>query len=241
MARGLTAVVGLLATLGWLVRWPNEFLDVPMTVLWVAPLGLLGLSSYGGEILFRVFFFALPCMAFYVGALVLSPDQGGTSWRRGVATGALSALPITGFLFACYGHEDSNFFAADEVAAARFLDAVAPNGTLLVEAMPNYPSRFSRYEQFVYVPLIAWPRGSVEESENAYSLGQVVEMMTDPKYPAAFLVVTDSQPATLSVPGRESIAEILREIEESGRFEMVYESPDARIYTIAASDSGASQ
>lgn len=240
MARGLTAAVGLLAVLGWLVRLRRGFLDIPMTLLWLAPIGLLGLSSYGGEILFRVFFFALPCMAFYIGALVPDAAHGGTALRRGVVTGALSALLIAGFLFAYYGHEDSNYFAADEVAAAEYLDAVAPDGALLVEVTSNYPSRFSRYEQFTYVPLIAWPRGNVEESENAYSLGQIVEMMTDPSYSAAFLVVTDSQLAALSVPGLESIAEIQREIEESGQFTVIYESPDARIFTIATTGSGVS-
>lgn len=234
MARGLTAAVGALAVLGWLVRLRRGYLDLPMTILWLAPIGLLALSSYGGEILFRVFFFALPFMAFYIGALVPGDVQRTFRWPQGLVTAGLSALLITGFLFAYYGHEDSNYFPADEVAAAEYLDTVAPEGTLLVEVTPNYPSRFRRYEQYTYIPLIAWPRGSVEESENAYSLAQIVEMMADPKYPAAFLMVTQGQLATLSVPGLESIAAIQHEIEASGEFKMVYESPDAQIYTLAS-------
>jgi hypothetical protein len=228
-----------LAALGWLVRLRRGYLDIPMTLLWLAPIGLLALSSYGGEILFRVFFFALPFMAFYIGALVLGSAHGRFRWPQGLVTAGLSALLITAFLFAYYGHEDSNYFAADEVAASEYLDAVAPDGTLLVEVTPNYPSRYRRYEQYTYVPLVAWPRGNVEESENAYSLEQIVEMMADPRYPAAFLVVTDGQLATLSLPGLESITQIQREIVESGQFRLVYESPDAQIYTLASRESGA--
>ena len=45
MARGLTAAVGLLAALGWLVRLRRGYLDVPMTLLWLAPIGLQSASE----------------------------------------------------------------------------------------------------------------------------------------------------------------------------------------------------
>jgi hypothetical protein len=200
---------------------------------------MLVLSSYGGEILFRVFFFALPFMAFYVGALVPGDAQGRFRWLQWLVTAGLSALLITGFLFAYYGHEDSNYFPPDEVAAAEYLDAVVPPGSLVVEVTPNYPSRYSRYEEYTYIPLIAWPRGNVEESENAYTLDQIVEMMADPRYTDAYLIVSHGQLATLSVPGLQSIVDIQREIEESSQFEVVYQSPNAEIYTLAARDPGA--
>lgn len=240
MARGLTAAVGLLAALGWWIRLRRGFLDVPMTLLWLAPVGLLVLSSYGGEILFRVFFFALPFMAFYIGALVPGDSQGRFRWPQWLVTGGLSALLITGFLFAYYGHEDSNYFAPDEVAASDYINAVSPPGTLLVEVTPNYPSRYSRYEQFTYIPLISWPRGTVEESENSYTFERIVEMMADPKYPAAYLIVSDGQLATLSVPGLESIVDIERELAASDQFTIVYESPTAEIFTLASRLPGAS-
>lgn len=234
MARGLTAAVGLLAALGWLLRLRRGLLDVPMTLLWLAPIGLLGLSSYGGEILFRVFFFALPFMAFYIGALVPGDRQGRFRWPQWVVTAGLSALLITGFLYAYYGHEDSNYFAPDEVAASDYIDAVAPAGTVLIEVTPNYPSRYRRYEQYTYIPLISWPRGTVEESENSYTLERIVEIMADPKYPAAYLIVSDGQLATLSVPGVDSIVDIERELAASDKFAIVYDSPTAEIFTLAS-------
>jgi hypothetical protein len=64
--------------------------------------------------------------------------------------------------------------------------------------------------------------------------------MADPRYPAAFFGVTDGQLATLSVPGLESITKIQREIVESSQFRLVFESPDAQIYTLASREPGAS-
>jgi hypothetical protein len=232
MARGLTAVVGILAVLGWIRRLRQGYLDLALTLLWLAPVGLLAIS-YGGEILFRIFFFALPFMAFYVAAL-FAPRPDVKNGARSLALVAIaSALLALGFLFAYFGHEQSNYFRPGEVAAAEYLAEVAPDGALLVEAAPNYPSRYRRYEQFIYVPLIAWPRGSVEESVNSYSLEDIELMMADPDYPATYFVITRGQLLELTLPGLASIESIQREIDASGHFEIVYENDDATIYRLA--------
>lgn len=229
MARGLTAVVGILAVLGWIRRLRQGYFDLALTLLWLAPVGLLAIS-YGGEILFRVYFFALPLMAFYVAAL-FAPPLGASNAVRSLALVAIVSVPLaTGFLFAYFGHEKANYFRPGEAAASDYLAEVAPDGALLVEASPNYPSRYRRYEQFVYVPLIAWPRGNVEESVNAYSLEDIERMMSDPAYPATYLVITRGQLLELSLPGLASIEAIQRQIDASRDFEVVYQNDDATIY-----------
>lgn len=236
MARGLTAAVGLLAILGWIRRYRQGYLDPAMSVLWVVPVGLLAVSNYGGEILFRVFFFALPFMAFYMGALAAPALDAWRSWPRMVLTAIISLALATAYLFAYFGHEQSNYFRPGEVAAAEYLDQISPEGTLLVEVTPDYPSRFRRYEQYVYVPLVAWPRGNVEESENAYSLEDIVEMMRDPARPAAYFVVTDGQLLALSVPGLASVEAILDEIASSDQFTPIFENDHATIYALAGNE-----
>lgn len=231
-ARALTAAVGLLAALGWLRRFRQGYLDLPLTLLWVAPIALLVLSSYGGEILFRVYFFALPFMAFYLAAL-FAPQARGFALQALVAVALASAILAAGFLVAYYGHEESNYFRPGEVAAAEYLDRVAPDGALIVEGSPNYPSRYHRYEQFVYVPLVAWPRGNVEESVNAYSLADIEQMMADRAYPATYLIITRSQKVEMSVPGLASLEAIQREIEKSGAFEILFRNDAATIYGLA--------
>lgn len=228
VARGLTAAVGLLALLGWLRRFRQGYLDLALTLLWLAPVGLLAIS-YGGEILFRVYFFALPFMAFYVAAL-FAPRRA-TQTVKAMALAALaSVLLATGFLFAYYGHEKSNYFRPGEIAASDYLAEVAPAGSLIVEASPNYPSRYRRYEDFVYIPLIAWPRGNVEESINAYNLEDIVRMMSGPAYPETYLIITRGQLLELSRPGLASIESIQKEIDSSGAFEVVFQNDDAIVY-----------
>ncbi len=239
MARGLSAAVGLLAVLGWIRLFRRGYLSIPLTLLWFVPLGLLGVSGYGGEILFRVYFFALPFMAFFVAALFAPRAGAAWSWPMPLLTAVVSILLATGFLFAYYGHEQSNMFRSGEVAASEFLDTIAPDGALLVEATPNYPSRYQRYEQYVYIPLVAWARGNVEESQNAYSLDDIDIMMSSDTYPAAYLVITRGQLLELSRPGLASIEQIQREIEASPRFEVIFRNDDATIYTIAGRGPGA--
>jgi hypothetical protein len=237
MARAVTAAVGLLALVGWLRRFRQGYLDLSLTLLAVVPLGGLAVSGYGGEILFRTYFFALPFLAFFVAALFAPKGNAAGTALSMVAAAIACVVLAIGFLFAYYGHEQSNYFRPDEVAAAEYLADTAPDGSLIIEASPNYPSRFRRYEEFVNVPLVAWARGTVEESTNAYSLDDIVEMMSDAKYPAAYLIMTRSQLLDLSQPGVASIERIQREIEASGKFKVIYHSDDATIYTLASQAS----
>lgn len=237
MARGLTAAVGLLAVAGWTRRFRQGYLDVPLTLLWIVPMGLLAVSNYGGEILFRVFFFALPFMAFYVAALFVSGERTmGT--LRAVASATVSGLLAIAFLFAYYGHEQSNYFRPGEVAAAEYLMENAPPGALFVEVSPNYPSRFARYEEFTYVPLIVWPRGSIEASTNTYTPQDILDMMTGPTYSATYLIFTDSQLLDLSRPGLASVEELRQNIDSSGRYRVVYQNANATIYMLAVDQPG---
>ncbi|MGW9036846.1 glycosyltransferase, partial [Streptomyces sp. NPDC055721] len=67
--RGLSAAVILLAVACLLVRPWTRRTGLPL--LAVAPLPLLALNAYGGEMLFRAYLFALPAAAFLVAALLL--------------------------------------------------------------------------------------------------------------------------------------------------------------------------
>ena len=238
MARGVTAAVGLIAVLGWLRRLRRGVLDPGMTLLWLAPLGLLAVSGYGGEVLFRVYFFALPAMAFFVAALCYPAPEAGRGRRGALLPILLTAALATGSLFAYYGHERTNYFRPGEVAAADFLAETAPSGSLVIEASSNYPSRHRRYEQFTYVPLVAWARGNAEESRNAYTLADIEEMMADPRYPAAFLIVSRSQIEGLSLPGQASVEDLLRQVEASDDFAPLLANGDATVYGLAERGPG---
>lgn len=67
---GLTASVGILALLGGIRRLRSGNWDLTAALLVLAPTTVLVATSYGGEIVFRVYLFSLPSMAFFVAALL---------------------------------------------------------------------------------------------------------------------------------------------------------------------------
>lgn len=64
-----TAVVWGLAFVGCLWRIRRGYRDVDAMLLAIAPFPLLVVQPYGGEMLLRIYLFALPCMAFFGASL----------------------------------------------------------------------------------------------------------------------------------------------------------------------------
>ncbi|MBI5564482.1 MAG: hypothetical protein HY870_06280, partial [Chloroflexi bacterium] len=140
MGRALTGGLWLLAVLGGLRRMRQGHRDWRPFLLLIAVLSLPLINSYGGEILFRVYLFALPSAAFFAAALIY-PDAAVTESRRTpwVAV-AVSAVLLIGFVFAYYGKDRQYYFTPNEVAAAEFLYGTAPPNSLLIEGTRNYPT-----------------------------------------------------------------------------------------------------
>jgi hypothetical protein len=74
---GLAAVMAGLAVLGLIRRWHRRIADRALLVLLVAPVTIVGLQSYGGEISMRVYMFALPAAA-VLAACLFFPGPRGT-------------------------------------------------------------------------------------------------------------------------------------------------------------------
>ncbi|WP_432845315.1 hypothetical protein ACQPXB_30505 [Amycolatopsis sp. CA-161197] len=65
---GLTGVVGALALGGWWVRHRRGLHSLPLVLLAAAPLAMVALQSYGGEVFVRCYLFALPFAALLAAA-----------------------------------------------------------------------------------------------------------------------------------------------------------------------------
>jgi hypothetical protein len=234
MGRGLTVLVMLLAGIGYIRRLRNGHFDLAALLMVIAPFFLLLANSYGGEILFRIYFFAVPFMAFFIAGLIYPRNNNIRSWKAPAAAAALSLIMLVGFLFSYYGKEKQYYFSAGEVSAAKYLYNTAPPGSLIVEGSRNYPSLFRNYEQFTYVPMNREP----EDSRLTIIDDPVVVMerwMSNPEYPAAYLIITRSMKAENDMVGimpSGSFNIIESKLEQSGRFEVLYSDPDAKIYTL---------
>ena len=238
--RGLSALISLAAIAGIIRRMAHNILDMPAILLAAAPLPMLLVSSYGGEIIFRVYFFALPFAAFLASGLVFvgAPQARGEnqpdkrSWITGAFVTGMSIVLLAGLLLSYYGKERQYHFTAQEVQAARIIYQNAPANTLLIEGSRNYPSQFLNYENFIYVPLDREPGETITKvlSQPDKVLG---EWMTDKRYSDAYLIITRSQKAYINAVGgmpAGSLEMVEDRLRKSPNFIIVYDSPDAVVF-----------
>ena len=196
-ARVLTLLVIGLALTGLLREWRRGRTHGLMAVLAGLPVLLVGLSSYGGEVLFRVVLFALPALAF----LAATPLVADRSRRGGAALVAIaSAVLLPLFLLAHLGNERQYAFGIDEVELVQDLYATAPPGSLLVEGSRNYPTQSLRYEVFTYVPIDREPVDGRRRvlADPAEVLG---EWLDNEAYTATYLLLTRSMVAATEASG----------------------------------------
>ncbi len=253
--RALTLCVWGLAFLGvarHVYRWRTRS-DWGLIALAGAPFLLLVGNAYGGEVLFRVYLFALPFMGLWVASLFFAGDEPPTSrtlsqpmsqpmsWWRGAAIVLLSALLLSGFTVAYYGKEQQYYFSPDEVEAAQAMYRAAPAGSLIVEGSPNYPSRFTHYENYIHVALTREPLASRKRILAQPAL-EMKRWMSGDVYTDAYLILTRGQRADVDALGElppGSLGRIERVLRDSPDFEVFFENEDAVIFTLSPLAAGA--
>lgn len=236
-ARGLTVSIGLLAFGGFVRRWRRGKRDLAYLALAAAPFPMLAANSYGGEMIFRVYLFALPFVAFFAAALLYPAPGAGTSWRTPLGVMAVSGLLLGGLLLAYAGRERMNYFTPGEVEAAEYLYRHAPAGALVVGASDNYPSLFLNYEEYTHVVLTGRSAARGQRVTLASDpLTFIDTLMNDSKYTASYLIITRSQKAQIEMDGvlpPGAIERIEQVVRQSDEFRIVYENEDGVIFTPA--------
>lgn len=235
MGRGLSAAIILLGGLGAFWRLRKGYLDLPALLLAAAPFLVLFLNSYGGEAIFRVFFFMLPYLAFLAAAALVPSHQSARNWFHSILIGGISLVFLIAFLFAYYGKERQYSFTKLEVEAAEYLYSQAPPNALLVEGSRNYPTLFLNYENFTYVAIDREPKESVNkllaDPENV-----LYRWLSDSRrYSSSYLIITRSQKLYTDeirdIPSG-SLDKIEAALRNSNKFEVVYSNKDAVIFRV---------
>jgi O-antigen/teichoic acid export membrane protein/aminoglycoside phosphotransferase len=243
VARGLVVAIAALAIIGAVRQIRAHRIDRAAVILALAPLLLFASGSYEGEILFRIYLFAVPFLA-YLAAHAFLPHRGrpSRSWWPAIASTAGCAAVLAGFLFAYYGKEHEYYFTPAEVAASKYLYAHAPSNALLIDGTTNYPHQFENYERFDYVTLSREPPAS--QARFASSPATVLsEWMSDEEHSDAFLIITRSQKAEVSDEGvmpPGSLDRIEDALLDSPQFRVVLQNSDAIIFALARDPRGAS-
>jgi hypothetical protein len=236
----LTGILWLLALLGASVRFRRGHRDGAMVMVALAPLLLMGLNPYGGEILLRVYLFSLPAMAFFSAALFFNETNGRlNSWRRyltRIGAAAASMALLISFLYARYGNAQMDRFTPDDVAAVKRLYEIAPRGSLLLAGTYNIPWRWQRYAAYEYIQLDderTWKllRGSRRDFDRFVEI--TTERLAAEPAGRAYLIFTPSmQPwinFTASAPS-DTIRRLESAFARSNRVRTVFSRRGAKIF-----------
>lgn len=223
----MTLAVWGLAFLGMIRRMRNGRRDSTFTILAIAPFVMLGLQSYGGEMLLRVYLLSLPFMAFFAAGLVFPAPQSAPSWRTITAAGLVGFVLLGGFFLTRYGNEKMDMFTQAEVDAYQTLYNVAPPGAEIAASSPKDPAKFEKYEQYsvIYMP----------DEAAAGDVPAIISRMEHKPAPARYLILTRSQAAYLQLyygMSSETWDQLLKSLQASPRFELIYSNQDAQIFLL---------
>lgn len=238
IGRALTLGVLAFAMLGGFRRWRLGYRDGLAAAILFSALPLMA-NRYGGEIHFRVYLFALPMLALFAAAAFF-PTVGRGAGRISLAAfGITAVLGVIGFLFANNGKDREYTFTRDEVDAAAWLYGQAPPNSLLIEGARNYPSQFMNYENFAYLPISEENR-NVRNALIAAPEQTLSRWLSDEKWKAGYIIITRSQKALTDAEGvmpPASLDGIEIRLMNSAQFEVVYSSPNTKIFMLHAAAS----
>lgn len=221
------AMTWAVAGFGVIRRLRKGHTDVTLLVGLLSPFLVLGGQSYGGEAILRVFLFSLPFSAMFW-SLALLPDRSVVLSRAKVVLAAVVAIAIVPvFVLARYGNEQYEYVAKGEYVAAKRLYEVAPEGSILVAVDSNTPWKIKHVDQYDYLP--ALDDFQLDNVDLIYG-----EMTSKPKH-QSYLYVSRSQVENIALrTGRphDWDDELMLRLVASGKFRIIYENQDARIYTL---------
>lgn len=230
----MTLFVWGLGLLGGIRRLRHGHWDLTYALLAGTPFMLMGMQAYGGELLLRVYLFALPFMCFFAAALFYPSPSAGTSWRTTAAAILMGTALLGGFVFCRYGNERMDYMTHQEVDAVRYLYSVAEPGSLMVAASPNLAWRFQDNEKFDYAP--------VSDSILIGDVDGIARLMANKKYPRTYLVMTRSQGAYaelfMGIPDA-AWSQFKLGLAASSKFTVLYQNDEALIVTLAPGVKGA--
>jgi hypothetical protein len=225
----LTAAVWVLAGVGLLRRLRRGTPDWSIVTLAAAPFPVILLQGYGGEMLLRIAYFALPFMA-CLGALAFYPSTAAEDrrrrWTAGLV-GMLSAALVVAFLLARYGNERFESFTPGEFDAVRYLYDHAPAGSRLVALSSSLPWQYRDVERYDYLSAADVTTGHLDEIDTYRNL--LKEHGAGP----AYLVLTRAQWADIELNSGyrpDVVANLTRQLQVSRDFRLVYENPDATVF-----------
>jgi len=235
VSRGLSAAVALFAFAGGLLRLKNGNFDFTAALLTLAPIPVLVATPYGGEIVFRLYLFAVPFLAFFAATLIVPGDRTPFGMLRLCNTAVVLFAMATAFVVANNGKDEQYYFSHAEIEAANWLYSNSQPGQLLIEGNRSYPSQFKNYENFVYVPLSEELPDIEDDLLNSPSELVVRWLRQSPN--GGYVILTRSQKAAFEnlglLPAGE-IANLEQKLTSSPHLKIAFSNSEAKIFTLSS-------
>ena len=198
------ALVWMLAVVGAIVGYRRKAPWLAAAAAALAPLVLIPLQPYGGELLLRLYLFSLPFAVCLAVLPLMSDHTAGLSLRRALALLLMGAVLATSTVVSRYGNDGMESFSDDELAVVNHLYSTAPTGSVLIEAVRNTPWRFQHYADYDYRALVA-----AEPIPDAAPLSCDAANQIAHKA-GAYLIVTESQREAAELRGSTPTGDLQR-------------------------------
>ncbi|MGH2443873.1 MAG: hypothetical protein ACRDFX_12030, partial [Chloroflexota bacterium] len=234
----MSLAIWALAALGAVRLLRRRSLDLSRSVLALTPFLFLPLNAYGGEMLLRVYLFALPFIVFLAAGLVYPPGNEGRGVRTAVVSSCMVLALTAGLLVSRYGNERMNYFAARDLRAVNWTYRHAPPQSLLVSANGNLPWRGRHYQNFTYFSLTDldhWSSLLQVPRKMRVALAGEMRKNTFRGSQRAYLIMTPSQEAEFRMfgnSGGQTIHSIETALHKQRLARLVFSDGNAKVYRL---------
>ncbi len=228
MRLAMTFFVWGLALVGAVRRLRKGHQDVNYVLLALAPFPLFVVQPYGGEMLLRIYLFALPPMVFFAASVFYPTSTSGRSRWTAVVVAGICITLLGGFLFTRYGNERQDYMTNAEVAGVHYLYSIARPGSIFIEGSDGTPWQLQDFEKYDTYSLTE----KLYHAVAARDVNAIVQFIESKKYTNAYLIFTRSQKTTAESSlglSSDALDRLEYVLVSSGRFRFVYGNPDAQI------------
>jgi hypothetical protein len=225
-----SCAIWLLAIAGFARRLASRRFDAAIVVLGASPFVLPVLQPYGGEVLLRVFLFALPAVAFFIATLAFPSTDAGRSWPAVASVAIVGCLLLSAFEYTRYGNERLDHFSRGDVATVRAMYRLAPPGSTLVAGSYNIPWQYRDYADYEYrfvTELKAW-------RQDKKSPKLITELRDSFGKNGSYVVITQSTKiSTTLLDGRPGqLTRFVKALRRSRAAREIYRGPDGDVFFV---------
>lgn len=224
-----TGCLGLLAIFGAWRAFRARYVSLPAALLAAAPVPVFMAQSYGGEMLLRIVFFALPFVSFFAACAFRPLPASKLSRLQAAALVLTAGILLQAFLVTRLGNERQDYVSPLEAEAAVKLYDLAPPGSQIV-LIASAPTKYRDVEAHDYYDL--------SERELRGPAAITMTAFLRKRQRPAFFLITRGEKAyvdmSMGVPSG-TLDRLQNTLDQSSDWHVLYRNSEAEILFLPAS------